>query len=101
MEARGGIEPPMMVLQTIALPLGDRAIERMSPWTAKGLERKAFAVQSPALDYKLLPLTSVNGSEDAPPQTAVLGLPSFPPMGRSPPWRAPLPSPRTNPRGCH
>lgn len=25
MEARGGIEPPMMVLQTIALPLGDRA----------------------------------------------------------------------------
>jgi hypothetical protein len=25
MEARGGIEPPIMVLQTIALPLGDRA----------------------------------------------------------------------------
>ncbi len=25
MEARGGIEPPIMVLQTIALPLGYRA----------------------------------------------------------------------------
>ena len=25
LEARGGIEPPIMVLQTIALPLGDRA----------------------------------------------------------------------------
>jgi hypothetical protein len=27
MEARGGIEPPMKVLQTLALPLGDRALE--------------------------------------------------------------------------
>ena len=27
LEARGGIEPPIMVLQTIALPLGDRATE--------------------------------------------------------------------------
>jgi hypothetical protein len=26
MEARGGIEPPIKVLQTFALPLGDRAI---------------------------------------------------------------------------
>ena len=26
MEARGGIEPPMKVLQTFALPLGDRAL---------------------------------------------------------------------------
>ncbi len=26
MEARGGIEPPMKVLQTFALPLGDRAV---------------------------------------------------------------------------
>jgi hypothetical protein len=34
MEARGGIEPPMMVLQTIALPLGDRATERMMPGAA-------------------------------------------------------------------
>jgi hypothetical protein len=25
MEARGGIEPPIKVLQTFALPLGDRA----------------------------------------------------------------------------
>jgi hypothetical protein len=25
LEARGGIEPPMKVLQTFALPLGDRA----------------------------------------------------------------------------
>ena len=27
MEARGGIEPPIKVLQTFALPLGDRASE--------------------------------------------------------------------------
>ena len=27
MEARGGIEPPMRVLQTLALPLGYRAQE--------------------------------------------------------------------------
>ena len=40
MEARGGIEPPMMVLQTIALPLGDRATERMRPGAAKGPERE-------------------------------------------------------------
>jgi hypothetical protein len=26
MEARGGIEPPVKVLQTFALPLGDRAL---------------------------------------------------------------------------
>ncbi len=26
LEARGGIEPPMKVLQTFALPLGDRAL---------------------------------------------------------------------------
>src|SRR5260370_3507386 len=29
LEARGGIEPPIMVLQTIALPLGDRATVRV------------------------------------------------------------------------
>jgi hypothetical protein len=28
LEARGGIEPPMKVLQTFALPLGDRASAR-------------------------------------------------------------------------
>jgi hypothetical protein len=27
LEARGGIEPPIRVLQTLALPLGDRASE--------------------------------------------------------------------------
>jgi hypothetical protein len=27
LEARGGIEPPIKVLQTFALPLGDRAFE--------------------------------------------------------------------------
>jgi hypothetical protein len=27
-EARGGIEPPIKVLQTFALPLGDRAPDR-------------------------------------------------------------------------
>src|SRR6266852_2951236 len=30
LEARGGIEPPIMVLQTIALPLGDRATGQVS-----------------------------------------------------------------------
>jgi hypothetical protein len=36
MEARGGIEPPMMVLQTIALPLGDRATERSEIRSGEG-----------------------------------------------------------------
>jgi hypothetical protein len=27
LEARGGIEPPIKVLQTFALPLGDRALD--------------------------------------------------------------------------
>ena len=30
LEARGGIEPPIKVLQTFALPLGDRAAEKQS-----------------------------------------------------------------------
>jgi hypothetical protein len=30
LEARGGIEPPIKVLQTFALPLGDRADENKS-----------------------------------------------------------------------
>jgi hypothetical protein len=30
LEARGGIEPPIKVLQTFALPLGDRAFDAMS-----------------------------------------------------------------------
>jgi hypothetical protein len=29
LEARGGIEPPIKVLQTFALPLGDRAVMRV------------------------------------------------------------------------
>jgi hypothetical protein len=33
LEARGGIEPPMKVLQTFALPLGDRAPSTKSPFT--------------------------------------------------------------------
>ena len=49
MEARGGIEPPMMVLQTIALPLGDRATERMRPGAAKAGERKKPSPPSPLL----------------------------------------------------
>jgi hypothetical protein len=28
LEARGGIEPPIKVLQTFALPLGDRAFDK-------------------------------------------------------------------------
>jgi hypothetical protein len=30
LEARGGIEPPIKVLQTFALPLGDRAAVQIS-----------------------------------------------------------------------
>jgi hypothetical protein len=30
LEARGGIEPPIKVLQTFALPLGYRAVEKFS-----------------------------------------------------------------------
>ncbi len=37
LEARGGIEPPIMVLQTIALPLGDRATEPEDFWIGGGL----------------------------------------------------------------
>ena len=37
MEARGGIEPPMRVLQTLALPLGHRAIFLVS-YMAAGRE---------------------------------------------------------------
>src|SRR6266487_1019578 len=36
LEARGGIEPPIMVLQTIALPLGDRATEPKEIWNGEG-----------------------------------------------------------------
>ncbi len=44
MEARGGIEPPMMVLQTIALPLGDGATEQNEIRSGKGrTEKEAFA----------------------------------------------------------
>jgi hypothetical protein len=32
MEARGGIEPPIKVLQTFALPLGDRALVARSSY---------------------------------------------------------------------
>jgi hypothetical protein len=64
MEARGGIEPPMMVLQTIALPLGDRATERNEIRSGEGRrEKEAFAAQSPALHYKPLPLASINSSK--------------------------------------
>ncbi len=74
MEARGGIEPPIMVLQTIALPLGDRATERNEIWSGEGRrEKEAFAVQFPALHYRLLPLASVNGSR---PATTRIGLAS-------------------------
>jgi hypothetical protein len=63
MEARGGIEPPMMVLQTIALPLGDRATERNDSWSGEDRrEKEAFAAQVPALHCKLLPLASINRS---------------------------------------
>jgi hypothetical protein len=37
LEARGGIEPPMKVLQTFALPLGDRAVRRPNHSMTAGL----------------------------------------------------------------
>jgi hypothetical protein len=36
LEARGGIEPPIKVLQTFALPLGDRATVYISNYFGKG-----------------------------------------------------------------
>ena len=43
LEARGGIEPPIMVLQTIALPLGDRATDE----ELRGEDRReVFALSS-------------------------------------------------------
>ena len=35
MEARGGIEPPIKVLQTFALPLGDRAFGLNEIWAGE------------------------------------------------------------------
>ncbi len=35
MEARGGIEPPIKVLQTYALPLGYRATGLIEFWTGE------------------------------------------------------------------
>jgi hypothetical protein len=49
MEARGGIEPPMMVLQTIALPLGDRATEQNEIWNSEGRERRKASPPSSLL----------------------------------------------------
>ncbi len=67
MEARGGIEPPMMVLQTIALPLGDRATEQNETRSGEGRrEKEAFAAQFPALHYKFLRPASINGSKVPP-----------------------------------
>jgi hypothetical protein len=43
LEARGGIEPPIKVLQTFALPLGDRAsgasgtTPKAGPWTQESI----------------------------------------------------------------
>jgi hypothetical protein len=40
LEARGGIEPPIKVLQTFALPLGDRAsgtTPKASPWARESI----------------------------------------------------------------
>ena len=45
MEARGGIEPPIMVLQTIALPLGDRAIDE----ELRGEDGRESSPSAPAL----------------------------------------------------
>jgi hypothetical protein len=35
LEARGGIEPPIRVLQTLALPLGDRAADSNGPFISR------------------------------------------------------------------
>jgi hypothetical protein len=42
LEARGGIEPPIKVLQTFALPLGDRAAEIESRRESVSSLEKAF-----------------------------------------------------------
>jgi hypothetical protein len=59
-----------MVLQTIALPLGDRATGPNESWTGEARMSEASPVQFPALDYdcKVMPLSSVGGSKDPPLQ---------------------------------
>jgi hypothetical protein len=54
MEARGGIEPPMMVLQTIALPLGDRATDQRGLMRRRWEREFISAAQFLALRYKSL-----------------------------------------------
>ena len=55
-----------MVLQTIALPLGDRATGLEEFQTAKEGDRDSFAAQFPALYYKLLPFDRAGGASPAP-----------------------------------
>jgi hypothetical protein len=55
LEARGGIEPPIKVLQTFALPLGDRATERKrllvlsDPFSVRKEKRKYFCALTTSL----------------------------------------------------
>jgi hypothetical protein len=43
LEARGGIEPPIKVLQTFALPLGDRAFEASAKATHHSIAPVRFS----------------------------------------------------------
>lgn len=51
LEARGGIEPPLKVLQTFALPLGDRASRPTARYhsIARGWVRQDFLAPMPSI----------------------------------------------------
>jgi hypothetical protein len=51
LEARGGIEPPIKVLQTFALPLGDRAfVLQKKTKSQKFLKRRESFYRAPAAE---------------------------------------------------
>src|SRR5213594_1976314 len=60
LEARGGIEPPIMVLQTIALPLGDRATEPKETWNGEGRGEGGPRRPVSWLEQKVPPLCSAS-----------------------------------------
>jgi hypothetical protein len=56
-EARGGIEPPIKVLQTFALPLGDRASEANLFYHFK----QESPIASGLTGFDVLPLQNATG----------------------------------------
>jgi hypothetical protein len=69
LEARGGIEPPIKVLQTFALPLGDRALSTKSnnePLTGANSSHTKGASQPNAINCHNYSITTPAGFEANP-----------------------------------